>query len=588
MAFDPLKDELAPVQKSATAEADNHASVHSTLVEDPQPRTDEKTAEVEPTEEVKEQYPHGMRLFLLSAAALMGAFLIFLDQVRASTTPHPEPKPLTKKATQTIVGTAIPKITDEFGGIRDVSWYGAAYFMTYGGFQGSWGKAFKYFDLKRSYMASIVIFEVGSLICGVAPTSKALIVGRVITGIGGAGMSVGCTSILMLSAEPKFRPVLMGYFGVTYGVGSLLGPIIGGAFSEGVTWRWCFYINLPVGGVAAVVIFLFFRLPAAAKPPSVSLEEKLKHLDPVGIALAMGAIVCFTFGLQDAGSARKWSDSQVIGLLVGFVAIVVALAAWETYMGDYAMLLPRFFKRRLIWSIVLYQVFFVGVFILLIFYLPNYFQSIRGATPIESGVDTLPMVVSIGTFAMLGGIFVSKTGHAAVTMFVGAAGATVGCGLLYTLDAETSTGKWVGYQIFTGSSIAFALLNAQNIAQANVDTEDVAAVLSNIILVQTVGGAFSTSAGQAAFVNQLVAKLPYTAPTIDPALVIATGATELRHVFTAEELPGIMLAYMNGIRAIFAVGIGLAGAAFLCTALIPWGKLPSHTETSEEGVPMAV
>jgi MFS transporter, DHA2 family, glioxin efflux transporter len=89
-------------------------------------------------------------------------------------------------------------------------------------------------------------------------------------------------------------------------------------------------------------------------------------------------------------------------------------------------------------------------------------------------------------------------------------------------------------------------------------------------------------------VNQLVAKLPQTAPTIDPALVIATGATELRHVFTAEELPGIMLAYMHGIRAIFAVGIGLAGAAFLCTALIPWNRLPSHTETSEKGVSMAV
>lgn len=111
---------------------------------------------------------------------------------------------------QTILGTAIPKITDDFGGIGDVTWYGAAYFMTFGGLEAAWGKVFKYFDLKYTFIVSIIIFEVGSLLCGVAPNSKALIVGRVIAGIGGAGMSVGGTSIVAFSASPKFRPVLMG------------------------------------------------------------------------------------------------------------------------------------------------------------------------------------------------------------------------------------------------------------------------------------------------------------------------------------------------------------------------------------------
>lgn len=353
--------------------------------------------------------------------------------------------------------------------------------MTFGAAQTSSGKIYKYFNLKWSFLISTLIFEVGSLICGVAPNSKTLVVGRAIAGLGGAGLSVGGTTIISFTVPPAKRPLMLGIVGMTYCLAAVLGPLLGGVFTDRVSWRWCFYINLPIGGAAAIAVFLFFHLPAAAAPPKLALQKKLLHTDPVGLALVMGCLTCFILALQYGGNTHPWDSSVVIGLFVGFGVLAMVLVGWELWLGDYAMMLPRLYKQRSLSATAPFQFFFMGSYIVLLFYLPIYFQSIQGVSPIRSGVNNLPLVLAAAVFALLGGAVVMQTGRAQQVMLIGSMLSTVAIGLIYTLDIGSSTGKWVGYQFFVGAAMAFAIMHGLTIAQANVGPEDLAAVTANLL-----------------------------------------------------------------------------------------------------------
>ncbi|MCJ1472340.1 hypothetical protein MMC13_000987 [Lambiella insularis] len=441
-----------------------------------------------------DEYPTGARLVFIVLALVLSIFLVSLDLK--------------------IVATAIPRNTDDFHGLNDVSWYSAAFFATIV----RMGKAYKYFPLKGSFLASIFIFELGSLICSVPPNSTTLIVGRAVAGLGAAGIGSGTYTIIAFSAAPKRQPMFTGILGTSYGIAAVVGPLISRTLADKVSWQWCFYINLPIGAVSAFIILLFFETPRSAKHKSAALCEKVLQMDLVGVSLVMGAIISYILALHYGGQTYAWNSSQVVGLLVGFIVLLASFTAWERCQEDRAMVPFRLAGDRVYLVSSHFAFFFSGAYFLTIYILPIYFQVIDNVSAAMSGVRNLPLILAVTISMLSSGAYTSITGIAAPIVVVGTAIGTINIGLLYTLDICTEEGKWI--PIIT--------------IQATAPAADLAEVTAILLFLQIGGGAFMVSAAQTAFINVLVKAIPYSAPGIDPATVVNTGATDLRSVFSLD------------------------------------------------------
>ncbi|KAJ5833437.1 efflux pump antibiotic resistance protein [Penicillium riverlandense] len=500
----------------------------------------------------------GVTLLMTVVALALSMFLVSLDM--------------------TIVATAVPSITSDFGGIELVGWYGSAFFITLGGFQATWGKTYKYFPLKLSFLFSIILFELGSLVCGVAPSSLALIVGRAITGIGGAGISSGAFTIIALSAPPKQRPVYIGILGASYGVAAAIGPLIGGAFTSNVTWRWCFYINLPIGGVAGVIILFFYRPPSPSHFLQEPLREKLLQLDLPGTALLIGAMICYVFALQWGGITRPWSDSAVVGTLVGFGVLLVTYAVVQWVQKERAAMVGRLFKRNVVISMI-YIDLLAGTFFLLVYYLPIYFQVVSGVSAAESGIRNLPLILAQSVATVASGLALSKVAYPQPFLLAGAALTAIGSGLLYTLNINSGASKWIGYQILAGIGIGWCFQVPVVTAQSAVPPEDLPSTTAMVLTVQTMGGSVFVSAGQSVLDNVLL-KMLRKSPGIVATKVVMTGATDLRKTFDLTQIPAILGAYMKGIQAAFLIAIVASSLATVVSLGSRWRKLASASATA--------
>ncbi|RDL40972.1 uncharacterized protein BP5553_00951 [Venustampulla echinocandica] len=525
--------------------------------------TAESTSDV-PTQEQEPEYITGVKLFVVLVGCGMVVFLMQLDQ--------------------TIVVTAIPRITSTFNSLKDIGWYGSSFMLALAAVQPLAGKVYQYYSSKYTFLSAIAIFEVGSLICAVSQSSNMFIVGRAIAGAGGSGLALGFFSILAASAPLDKRPL---YLGIVMGVASLglvLGPVIGGVLTERASWRVCFYLNLPVGALTASFLS-FITIPdskLSGGPKKATIKEQLARLDLQGFAIFTPTCIMLLLALEWGGVTYKWDSATIIGLFCGAVVLCGLFLLWERYRGTDAMIPLAMLRRPVMISASTTMVMSQASTLVITYYLAIWFQVVKEASPTMGGVYFLPTVGSQIVGAVVTGALTSRLGFYTPFAIAGSALTTVASGLFTTLTPTSSAGAWIGYQIISGLSRGMSLQQPITAIQAVLPKEELALGNAFLMFSQILAAAIFVSLGQTIFSNHLVSALAKFAPEVDALRVLDVGATNFRSVIAVESVPGVILAYNQSITRIFWLSLGASCAGFVASWFLGWKNIKKIKQGDEK------
>ncbi|OAA61775.1 Major facilitator superfamily domain, general substrate transporter [Niveomyces insectorum RCEF 264] len=517
--------------------------------------------------EANTEYVEGIRLVFILLSVSLACFLVLLDT--------------------SIVSTAVPKITDDFHSLRDVGWYASSYSLGSVALQLLTGKIYHYFSLKWSFIAFFAVFELGSALSGAAQSSAMFIISRAVSGIGASGLINGALTILAASVPLERRPPLTGICMGVAQLGVICGPLIGGAFTSGYTWRWCFYINLPLGSLVALPL-LMLRIPDQfPKQPPLSVLRRLPELlDLVGFALFAPAVVMLLLALQYGGNQYAWRSSQVIGLFCGSGATCIVWLVWNYRKGDAALLPVSIVRRQRVWTSGIYYMLLSTTLIGASYFLPIYFQAVKGVSAIMSGVYLLATIIPQVLGAVSSGILVSRVGYVPPFAIFGAVLFTTGSGLYSLFQPGTTTGQWIGFQILNGLGRGLGFQMAIVAVQNAVSPTELAPGMAFIIWCQYLGPTIFLTVFNTVFDARLLAQLKIHAAGVNPGIILQAGATGFRKVIPQADVPGVLQAYSNGFDVVFYIVAGLSAVSVFVAAGMGWNDIrqPKTTPAAEKAV----
>ena len=495
-------------------------------------------------------YPATSKVLVIIGGIMLVLFLVALDRL--------------------IIGVAIPSITDEFDSLGDVGWYGSAYLLTSCAFMLLMGKIYTFVNPKWVYLGSLVVFEVGSAVCGAAPNSTALIIGRAIAGLGNAGLFQGAVVIIVYILPLHKRPLYMGLMGSIFGVASAIGPLLGGAFTDGPGWRWCFYINLPCGLVVFLLLAIFLHIPQEMlKRDSTTWKEKANRMDPVGTVFFLPCIICLLLALQWGGVTYSWSNARIIVLLVLAGVLFVVFLLVQSWKGDNATVPGHILVNRSIIAGFWFSFCNGAAMQTLFYFLPIWFQAIKHASAVKSGIMTLPLVLGLAIMGISAGILTKKIGYYTPWMILSSVLTPIGAGLVTTFTPHTGHSAWIGYQTLFGMGIGLGMQQPSVAAQTTLPRKDVSIGAALMMFSQTLGGAVFVSVGNNIFDTRFAHNL-VKIPGIDVGSVATTGATDLRNMVPASLLPQVLVAYNDALRATFYLITALTCCTIYSSSAMEW------------------
>ncbi|MHB8379887.1 MAG: MDR family MFS transporter [Acidimicrobiales bacterium] len=496
------------------------------------------------------------KVLVILFALMLGMFLAALDQ--------------------TIVSTALPTIAGDLRGLNHLSWVVTAYLITSTISLPLWGKFGDLYGRKNFFQIAIIIFLIGSMLAGLSQNMVELIAFRAVQGAGAGGLMVGSQAIIGDVIPPRQRGRYMGYFGAVFGLSSILGPLLGGWFTQHVSWRWIFYVNVPVGVVAMIVIAIVLHVPI----------NRVHHkVDWWGTTLLSAGVVGLILLTTWGGQQYAWSSSTIIGLGVFSTILLVAFCFVEAKVAEPIIPLKLFRNRTFTAASAVGFVIGFTMFGSIV-YLPLYLQIVHGASPTLSGLELLPMVGGMLITFILSGQLVSRTGRYKIFPILGSAVLALGLVLLTSLGSHTSFGYAALDMFVVGLGLGLVMQILVVAVQNAVPHSQLGTATATATFFRTIGGAFGVAVLGAVFNTQLLSQLRATG---SPALLmllkggnIAENPAQIHRLPMAERTT-VINAFSHTLQTVFIVAVPFAVVAFILSWFMKEIPLRQSAHVSASG-----
>ncbi|MFL5841798.1 MAG: MDR family MFS transporter [Thermoleophilaceae bacterium] len=469
---------------------------------------------------------------------------------------------------QTIVATALPTIVGDLGGLDHLSWVVTAYLLGATVSMPLWGRISDLYGRKQLFQAAIVVFLAGSALSGLAGTLGELIGFRALQGLGAGGLMTLAMAIVADIIPPRERGRYQGYIQMVFVVASVAGPLLGGVLVDNLSWRWVFYVNLPIGAVALAVITTSLHLPAERRPA---------RIDYAGAALLAAALTCILLVTTWGGREYAWNSAEVLGLGAAGLALLAAFVAQERRAAE--PILPLRLFREPVFVVVAAALFLTTLaFFAAIVFVPVFLQIVTGASATRSGVLLLPLLLAATASTTISGRIISRTGRYKAFPVAGLAVMAIGLFLLSTMDAETSRVTASGFLVIFGTGFGMVSQVLMLAIQNAVERRDLGITTASANLFRSLGGAVGVAVFGAIFADRLDVWLPREVPAasgrVDAQALQSTP--EALRALPASLYDGIANAVAHSLETVFLVAAPVAAAGVLVVLMLRERPLASR------------